>query len=64
MTLAAAGILLGVTGCTSVPVVVRGPDLPPDAEATVAAFREARPQTQRYFEEAYGYAVFPRIMRA
>jgi lipid-binding SYLF domain-containing protein len=32
-------------------------------QATVQRFRERAPQTARYFDEAYGYAVFPSVGR-
>ena len=34
------------------------------AEQAIAAFRERVPRTERYFEPAYGFAVFPSITRA
>ena len=34
------------------------------AEQAIAAFRERVPRTEMYFEQAYGFAVFPSITRA
>ena len=34
------------------------------SEAAIAAFRERVPRTEMYFEQAYGYAIFPSVTRA
>lgn len=34
------------------------------SEAAIAAFRDRVPRTEMYFEQAYGYAIFPSVTRA
>ena len=34
------------------------------SQAAIAAFRDRVPRTEMYFEQAYGYAIFPSVTRA
>ena len=43
--------------------LTRGDKVQVKAQAAIAAFRERVPRTEMYFEQAYGYAIFPSVTR-
>ena len=61
-TVLAACLLLGA--CASRPSEPIGDQLPPAAADTLERLLEHSPAARPYFENAYGYAIFPRVTRA
>lgn len=62
-TVAASGIL-ATGGCSTVPKNGEALDvLSAEVDQAVAVFKNKDPEIQRFFDESYGYAVFPKVIK-
>jgi len=56
--------ILSACGCATAPETQAGRDvLNAEVHETIAIFKERDPQIQRFFDTAYGYAVFPEVFK-